>query len=66
MLSFNRVRRVYGDHICRACLNREYRLHLQRKDCKYGYKYVCPCCREDKNIVVGLTFLGKLKTLGRF
>ena len=66
MLSMKRVRKKYGDYICRACLNEAYHVRLKRENCKYGYMYRCPRCGENKNIVVHLTPGGRLKTLFRF
>lgn len=65
LLSIKRIKARFGDCICRGCINETYRVHLKRKDCRYGYAFRCPRCREEKNIVTGFSAGGKLKTLFR-
>ena len=63
MLTGKRIRKDFGDNICRKCINRHYGVQLKQEDCVYGYYYRCRSCRETQNIVVDLTPSGKLKTI---
>lgn len=55
----------YNGNICRSCINSRYRIHLTPKDCKYGHPGNCARCHNHRNIVIGFTFSGKLKMLGK-
>lgn len=63
MLTPERIRKQYGDYLCRRCINRLYGLNLEKEDCRYGYYYKCRQCQQERHIVVGFTASGKLKTL---
>ena len=50
------------EHICRRCINRQYGINLQSRDCKYWHWPThCAQCGNVRNIVVGLRFSGKWK-----
>ena len=61
MLNLNPVKNYFEGYICRRCLNLEYGADLRPKDCRYGYVAYCPCCREARNIVIGLRPSGHRK-----
>jgi len=63
MFIMRRIHDQYGDNICRRCINKRFHVDLQQEDCLYGYMYKCPGCKQGRQIVVGLTLSGKLKTL---
>ena len=63
MLSTSRIKRKFGDNICRRCINRRYKVHLTPKDCRYGYYYACRSCHELHHIVTDFTLSGHLKML---
>ena len=63
MISLEKVRKTYGDYICRRCLNRVYNANLEHKDCRYIYFGVCPCCKEERHLVGELKKSGKIKVL---
>ena len=63
MLDLEPVKRKYGDYICRRCLNKEYNVNIQPKDCDRYYYGHCRCCKEDRRLVVSLTPIGKIKML---
>ena len=66
MLGTKRIIDRFGDNICRHCINRKYRVHLHRNECKYGHVLQCPCCHESHHIVTGFKFTGQLKMLTKF
>ena len=63
MLDLEPVKQKYGDYICRRCLNKEYNVNIQPKDCDRYYYGHCRCCKEDRRLVVSLTPIGKIKML---
>lgn len=65
MFTTRRIKNKFGDNICRRCINRQYRVNLTHKDCRYGYQYICPRCKSPRNIVVAFTLSGHLKMLFR-
>ena len=68
MLSMKTVIRDFGGSVCRRCINKQYHLDLQPRDCRYQdpYPRLCPNCKEMHHIVGGFSFTGKLKTLIQF
>ncbi len=67
MLNTRLFRDSYGADLCRECVNDELGIHLRTWHVKYWPNYAtCPRCgRENKHIVRGFGFRGKLKVLGR-
>ena len=65
MLTTKRIKKQFGDYLCRRCINAQYHVHLKREDCRYGYSYVCPRCKAEQNIVVDFSPSGKWKVLFR-
>ena len=65
MLTTRRIKNKFGDNICRRCINRKYKVNLEPVDCRYGYHYMCPCCKKVHNIVVGFSRSGRVKMLFR-
>lgn len=66
MFIMSRIKKQYGDYICRRCINKRYHVNLQPQDCHYGYMGFmreCPRCRQGHHIVDGLSFSGRIKTL---
>lgn len=65
MVSMNTVLKDFGRPVCRRCINRQYRVHLQPQDCQYSWPYPSPCpnCKETHHIVEGLSLRGRLKLL---
>ena len=65
MVSFNKLKKLYGGNVCRQCINKTYSIHLLHTDCVYGFMYPakCACCREMKNIVTGMKLSGVFKSL---
>ncbi len=64
MLTISLIKRVYGGHICRSCINEQFHMNLERKDCKYhGHSDICPRCRKKAHIVKGFKLSGYLKGL---
>ena len=63
MLIPEKIKKRYGDYLCRRCINRLYSLNLDTEDCLYGFYYKCRECKQDRHIVVGFTAKGKWKTL---
>ncbi|MBR0408703.1 MAG: hypothetical protein IJI53_11745 [Clostridia bacterium] len=63
MINTRRIKNRFGDNICRRCINKRYHASLTPKDCRYGYHYICPSCKQPQNIVVNFTFSGHLKML---
>lgn len=60
------VYKEYGGGICRQCLNQKYHMKLVPEDCRYfPYQYVCPCCGELRNIVVGFRWGVRMRMLFR-
>ena len=49
--------------ICRRCINEQYGVNLEPKDCRYVGEYpeVCACCGKVRNLVGGVTIAGSLK-----
>lgn len=66
MLTAHRIRKRYGDYLCRRCLNREYRVHMQPCDCRYKTMRTCAICHSSNHLVVGFTARGLLKMLPKF
>ena len=44
MWSIDSIKSIFGDYICRRCINHMFDAGLTREDCTYGYVYRCPCC----------------------
>ena len=63
MLNLEKVKKRYNRYICRQCLNQRYNVHLVPDDCIYDQRDDCPRCKQEKNIVSGLKFSGKMKML---
>ena len=63
MITGNRIKKDFGDYICRKCINKHYDVSLEQEDCVYGYYYRCRSCKETQNIVIDLKLSGKLKTI---
>ncbi len=63
MASIKIIKEQFGDNICRKCINSFYDVKLEPKDCVYGYTYICPRCKEARNIVVGFKAGGKMKMM---
>ena len=53
MANMEAIKKRFGGHICRRCLNEVYGLSLQPEDCRYENfcPSVCPRCGEVQNIV---------------
>jgi hypothetical protein len=63
MLNLEPVKEKYGEYLCRQCLNKEYHVNLEPKDCSrffYGY---CRCCKQDRRLITTLRPTGKIKML---
>ncbi len=53
-----------GPTPCRRCINTRFKVHLEPKDCVYGYYMgCCSSCKRMHHIVLDLRLSGKLKTL---
>ena len=65
MSVMDRVRKEFGNYVCRRCLNEVYHAKLEPVNCEYGYFYTCPRCHENHHIVVGLKMSGHGKLLFR-
>lgn len=65
MVTIADIRRRYGVHICRRCINEEYPVKLDPENCIYDCHYPrnCPRCGEMQNIVTGFRLSGKAKLL---
>ena len=65
MVTIDTIRRRYGVHICRRCINEEYHVKLDPENCIYDCHYPrkCPRCGEMQNIVTGFRLSGKAKLL---
>ena len=64
MITITRIRHMYGAPICRYCINEEFQVNLERRNCRYfKHSDVCPRCGKQKHIVKRLTFKGYLKGL---
>ena len=63
MASIKKIKRRFGENICRRCINDIYRTDLTRKDCVYGYKADCSCCGEYQNIVIRVRLGGRIRLL---
>ena len=64
MLTMKKIRRTYGQPICRACINNNFNLRLRSVECRYRYgSETCPACGEMKHIVIGFRWKGYLKGL---
>lgn len=65
MITFGKLKKLYGGNVCRQCINKTYKVHLLHTDCVYGLMYPAKCssCGEMKNIVTGLRISGVLKSL---
>ena len=64
MVTMERIQKDIGVHPCRRCINKQYKVNLEPKDCQYYlYPVMCSKCREDHNIVTGFNLSGKLKLL---
>lgn len=50
---------------CRSCLNKKYKMALQRSDIESYYTMlnVCKCCQQQKNIVYSIKPLSRWKLL---
>ena len=66
MISIKQIQRLYGQNVCRHCINKLTGARLERRDCVYDtYQRVCPSCELMQNIVMDLRFSGKLKLMGK-
>lgn len=63
MWTTRRIRAKYGGNICRMCVNHEYRVHLERRDCRYGKTESCRLCGSYHHPVKGFTLSGHVKML---
>ena len=65
MFGMDIIRHKYGGLLCRRCINEIYGASLKASDCHYPYpfKYRCPRCGEQRNIVGSFRFSGQMKVL---
>ena len=48
--------------LCRDCINQQYGVNVERKECYYlPNPYPCRCCGEMRYIVNELSFAGRCK-----
>lgn len=60
-------KRHVKERYCRSCFNQFYKTALIPKNCHYHYYLgYCHACGQRKNILVGLTPIGRLKVLFAF
>ena len=66
VMTTKRIRRRFGDNICRRCINSTYHVRLNPSDCLYRYSSECRCCGGMHHIVAGFRLSGRLKMLLKF
>ena len=61
-----RIKKRYGDNLCRYCITALTGADLETKNCVYE-TYVRPCarCKDARHIVSGLRFSGRRKMSGK-
>lgn len=64
MVSYKTIKSRSLGVCCRECINKQYYLTLQTKDCIYiPYKYSCADCHQTKNIVDDIIVTRRYKLL---
>ena len=62
MLTISLIKRIWGSPICRSCINEQFNVALERKDCKYmKHSDFCPRCKKKAHIVKGFRLSGVWK-----
>ena len=64
--SWRNQMKIVTYNLCRSCLNRKYRIALEREDCVYEiYPHRCMRCGKVRSIVVDLRLKAKIRLMFR-
>ena len=55
----------YGNHLCRRCFDRRYKVHMSHRDVKET-EGICACCKKQGRLVIDLKLGGRFKMLGKW